>query len=76
MNNHYCNLLNCYKSLVLCDIHGNELHQVDLITGAPHGVNPSLLNFVGCVSIHEEDYILLSFIKEKLYSVNHWFCMI
>ena len=36
------------KSLVLCDIHGNELRQIDLITGAPHGVNPSSLNLLVC----------------------------
>ena len=36
------------NSLVLYDIHGNELHQTDLITGASHDVNPSSLNFVVC----------------------------
>ena len=39
--------------LVLCDIHGNELCKIDLITGAPFGINPSLLNL--CVSIHGKD---------------------
>ena len=38
------------KSLVLYDIHGNELHQIDLITGAPRDINPSL-NLFG-VPIH------------------------
>ena len=33
-----------WKSLVLCYTHGNELRQIHLITGAPHGVNPSFLN--------------------------------
>ena len=32
-----------WKSLVLCYTHGNELRQIHLITGAPHGVNPSLI---------------------------------
>ena len=29
-----------WKSLVFCYIHGNELRQIHLITGAPHGINP------------------------------------
>ena len=32
-----------WKSLVLCYTHGNELYQIHLITGAFHGVNPSLI---------------------------------
>ena len=36
------------KSLVLYGIHGNELRQIDLITGVPHGVNSSALNFLVC----------------------------
>ena len=41
---------NIIKSLLLVMInHGNELHQIHLITGAPHGVNPSLINCSVCV---------------------------
>ena len=43
----------CCKFLVLCDIHGNELCQI-LITGASHGVNPSV-KFLWCVSNHGKD---------------------
>ena len=46
-----------WKSLVLYT-HGNELRQIHLITGAPRGVNPSLIiiiKFIRCVSIHGED---------------------
>ena len=32
-------------------IHGNELRQLHLITGAPHCVNPSLINCLVCVYI-------------------------
>ena len=32
-----------WKSFVLCYTHGKELRQIHLFTGAPHGVNPSLL---------------------------------
>ena len=32
-----------WKSLVLCYTRGNELRQIHLITGAPHGVNPPLV---------------------------------
>ena len=41
----YCESFYAYawKSLVLCYTHGNELRQIHLITGAPHGVNPSLI---------------------------------
>ena len=46
-NNYYCN---CRKFLLLCGIHGNELGKIDIITGAPFGINPSLLTL--CVSIH------------------------
>ena len=31
------------ESLVLCYTHGNELRQIHLITGVPHGINPSLI---------------------------------
>ena len=65
-------LSNCYKSLVLCDIHGNKLCQIDLITGAPHGMNPSLLNLLGACLYMGRIYVFLNFVKEKLYSVNHW----
>ena len=33
-------------------IHGNELRQIHLITGAPHCVNPSLTKLAWCVSIY------------------------
>ena len=56
-------------TFLVCDIHWNELCQIDLITGAHHGVNPSNLF---CVSIHGN--ILFNFVKK--YSVNHWSCMI
>ena len=36
------------KSLILYGVHGNEFCQIDLITGASHGVNPSSLNFLVC----------------------------
>ena len=35
-----------WKSLVLCYTHENELHQIHLVTGAPHGVNPSFNNYL------------------------------
>ena len=52
--------------MVLCDIHGNELRQIDLITGAPHGINLSLLNLVGDMG---RIYILLNYFVKKLYFV-------
>ena len=40
----------------LAMIHGNELRQLHLITGAPHCVNPSLIKLLGvCMSIHGKD---------------------
>ena len=72
----YCNMLNWCKSLVLCDILVNELHRIDLITGVPHGINSSLLTLLGVCLYMGRIYVLLNFIKEKFYSVNHWFCMI
>ena len=48
------------NSLVLYDIHGNELHQIDLITGASRDVNLSALNFLVCAYIYmERIYVLL-----------------
>ena len=52
----------CCKSLVLCNINGNELRKIDLITGSPLGINPSLINL--CVCIHGKD--LRNFVKEIL----------
>ena len=37
------NMLVNPSKLVLCYTHGNELRQIHLSTGAPHGVNPSLI---------------------------------
>ena len=40
------------KPLVLCDTHGNELRLIHLTTGAPHDVNPSLINLPGLLCVH------------------------
>ena len=40
----YCILVNPCSFVM---IHGNELHQIYLITGAPHCVNPSLIKLLG-----------------------------
>ena len=49
--------------LVLCNnIHGNELCQIDLIKGAPYGLNLSLFGL--CLFIMGKIYVLL--IKKQL----------
>ena len=48
-----------YKSLVLYDIHGNKSCQIDLITGAPHGINSSSLNLFGVCLYMGRIYVLL-----------------
>ena len=48
------------KPLVLCDTHGNELRLIHLTTGAPHDVNPSLINLlVVCLYYMGRIYALL-----------------
>ena len=42
-----------------CSIHGNELRQIHLITGAPHGVNPSLIKLLGVCLYMGRIYALL-----------------
>ena len=40
-------------------IHGNELRQLHLITGAPHCVNPPLINLLGVCLYMGRIYALL-----------------
>ena len=47
------------KSLVPSGIYETELHQIHSITGAPHGVNQSLLKLFGvCLYIHGEALLI------------------
>ena len=40
-------------------IHGNELHQLHLITGAPHCINPPLIKLLGVCLYTRRIYALL-----------------
>ena len=52
-------------------IHGNELHQLHLITGAPHGVNPSLIKLLGVCLYMGRIYALL--VKVSMHMLgNPW----
>ena len=77
----YCESFYAYyawKSLVLFCTHGNELHHIHLITGAPHGVNPSLIIWLMCLYMeriyaflvkHQLDGVLL--FNEKYVDHSH-----
>ena len=57
-------------SLVM--IHGNELHQLHLITGAPHCVNPSLIKLLGVCLYMGRIYALL-IVKVSMHMLgNPW----
>ena len=57
-------------SLVM--IHGNELRQLHLITGAPHCVNPSLIKLLGVCLYMGRIYALL-IVKVSMHMLgNPW----